>query len=235
MSKKKSYFPPTEAEQIIWYANFKLKFLLYIVELAITLAERNMVIDGADAHAELINYANALQTYSKAFTAWKRKLILGKTSVTPGPEPTPPTPPVLPVGQLTGILHSVFAFITNLKTRNGYTEEIGKNLGIIGTDPEPIDWDVFVSNLLAESLYNANQLSFAKGDLDGINVYSRVVGSPTWVFLCYISHSPYLDNRPLVAPLKIENREYYSMGVLHDHEVGHPSPTVSAVFEGPKA
>ena len=235
MAAKKSYFPRKEADQILWFANLKLNMMLYLVILAITLAERNVVANGADSHAAVINYVVALKAYSKSYAAWKRKLISGKVVGTPGAEPTPPTPPVLPLGQLTGILHQVFTLITNWKTRPGYTEEIGKDLGIIGADPEPIDWDAFISNLLVAALYNANQLTFVKGELDGINIYTRIVGTPTWVFLCYVSHSPYLDARPLAVALKIENREYYSMGVLHDHEVGHPSPTVSAVFEGPKA
>ncbi len=231
--KKKSYFPTKEADQVIWFANFKLKILLYLIILAITLAERNMCVNGADSHKLVIDYSTALKAYTKSYNVWKRKLLTGKIVGTPGAAPTPPTPPVLPLGELNGILHQVFTFVTNIKTRAGYTEEIGKDLGIIGADPEPIDWNDFISNLMAVSLYNANQLSFVKGDLDGINIYTRIVGTPTWAMLCYISHSPFLDARPLAVALKIENREYYSMGVLNDHEVGHPSPTVSAVFEGP--
>jgi len=66
-----------------------------------------------------------------------------------------------------------------------------------------------------------------------MNIYSRLPGATVFTLLKYVSISPYLDVRPLVDPSIMEKREYYSIGVVGDVEVGNPSPTITVVFHGP--
>jgi hypothetical protein len=232
MSKSKPYFPPTEAKQVVWLGNVKLKILDYLTVLVITTIEHGLIDLTNDAFSALVSFINSLNTYSVAMTEYKHRLMSGKTGEALGIAPVAPVPPVIDITTICGLFNRLFLLIANIKTRSGYTPDIGKALGIIGT-PIEFDWLHFHANLVGVALYNSVQLSFTKQHLDGINIYSRLPGATEFTLLKYVSISPYLDIRPLLDPHILEKREYYAIGVVGDVEMGFPSPTITVVFSGP--
>jgi len=158
------YFPLTEAAQLIWLGNFKLKLWGYLLILAITLAEQELVTNTNDAFNQLVNYTNALNTYSVAMTEYKHRLMEGKTGDALGTAPVPPVPPAIDPTVIVGLFPQLFALITNIKTRTNFTNDIGKTLGIIGSTVI-IDWTHFFANLIGISLYNSIELSFVKKNI----------------------------------------------------------------------
>lgn len=228
----KPYFPTNEPAQVIWIGNFKLKLADYITILVITTEESDLVTLCHDAFIAMVNYIESLNAYSVAYTEYKHRLMEGKTGAALGAAPIPPAPPTIDPTTIVGLFNRLFALITNIKTRTGYTPDYGKTLGIIGSEVV-IDWSHFHANLTGIELYLANQLSFVKKHLDGINLYSRLPSATDFTLLKYVGVSPYLDVRPLTVPNIIEKREYYSIGVVNDVEVGFPSPTITVIFSGP--
>ena len=118
--------------------------------------------------------------------------------------------------------------IRRLKTSADYTDAIGQELGVIGTDSALPD----KPGLKAKARVNDVELSFTKKGLDGVNVYARPKGTSPWTFLSRDTNSPYNDARPLANAAIPETREYMCIGVVADEEVGTPSDIVSAVFGG---
>jgi hypothetical protein len=230
--KTNPYFPPTESGQVIWLGNFKIKIADLLTILVITTDEQTLITNTHDAFIAMVNYINSLNAYSVAYTEYKHRLMEGKTGDALGAAPVQPVAPLIDPTMIVGLFTKFFALITNIKTRTGYTPDYGKTLGIIGSEVV-IDWSHFHANLTGIELYLANQLSFVKKHLDGINIYSRLPGETEFAFLKYVSISPYLDVRPLRVPLVLEKREYYSIGVVGDVEVGFPSPTITVIFGGP--
>lgn len=118
--------------------------------------------------------------------------------------------------------------IKRMKTHGGFTNGIGQELGIIGSDDaEPIK-----PSIKAKARANDVEISFTKKGFDGVNVYTRLKGVAAWTFLARDTNSPYNDNRPLAVAGTPETREYMCIGVLNDEEVGEASDIVSVVYGG---
>jgi len=230
--KTNPYFPYAEANQVIWIGNFKLKIADYLLILVITTEEQDLVTLCHDAFIAMVNYIESLNAYSVAYTEYKHKLMEGKTGAALGAAPVPPVPPTIDPTTIVGLFNRLFVLITSIKLRANYSPVIGKTLGVIGSEVV-IDWTTFHANLTGIALYLANQLSFVKKHLDGINLYSRLPGATEFTLLKYVGVSPFLDTRPLAVAGVIEKREYYAVGVVNDVEVGFPSPTITVIFSGP--
>lgn len=120
---------------------------------------------------------------------------------------------------------------SDIKTDSGYTPAIGDTLGIIGTD-DAFDPDAHQPELTAEAFPGHVKLEFTKDPTDGVNLYTRLQGQPTWTYLARDTNSPYIDNRPLATPGQPEQREYHARGVINDEEIGQMSEIASVSFGG---
>ena len=65
----------------------------------------------------------------------------------------------------------------------------------------------------------------AKGNIDGVNVYSRRQGTSQWNFLARDTEPPYVDTTPLAQAGQPEIREYRIRAVIDDEEIGDYSVT----------
>src|ERR1019366_2266549 len=118
--------------------------------------------------------------------------------------------------------------IRRMKTHDGYTDAIGQDLDIIGSDTALPD----KPTIKAKATMNDVEISFTKKGLDGVNVYGRLKGVATWTFLARDTNSPYNDSRSLATAGVPETREYMCIGVISDAEVGQASDIVTVVFGG---
>jgi len=75
------------------------------------------------------------------------------------------------------------------------------------------------------------EIIWSNGKSEGVNIYSRRGGDARYVLLAYERHSPYLDNRPLLAEGKPEKRRYKAICVAGDSEVGLFSDEVIATCQ----
>jgi hypothetical protein len=113
-----------------------------------------------------------------------------------------------------------------VKTHRNYTVALGEQLGIEGPE-DTTDLTTAKPKLTGKPLpMGAVEVSFSKSKSDGVNIYAQRDGDTGWVFLARDTHSPYVDNRPLLAAGKPEARRYRAYYVLSDHEIGQPSDEV---------
>jgi len=125
-------------------------------------------------------------------------------------------------------LTALRATIAAIKTHSGYSEEIGADLGIIGP-ADLFDPNTYQAELREVRLSMPSQVTVAfgkaKGNIDGVNVYSRRQGTAPWTFLARDTESPYIDTTPLAQAGQPEIREYRIRAVIDDEEIGDYSVT----------
>jgi len=108
------------------------------------------------------------------------------------------------------------------KSHPAYTEAIGDECGIIGTevhyDPETMKPDIKVTMDV-----NVPEIGFVKSFSDGVNIYCKRGSETVFSFLARDSSSPYRDERPNLEPGQPELRQYYAVYIFEDEEHGYQS------------
>ena len=123
------------------------------------------------------------------------------------------------------------ALVRRIKTAPGYTEAIGAQLKVLGSD-DATDLSSAKPTLTAAAQpHGVVELAFNKSKSDGVNLYSQREGEPGYAFLARDTQSPYVDNRPLAATGKPETRKYKAVYVLGDDETGQFSDEVTVVAQ----
>lgn len=108
-----------------------------------------------------------------------------------------------------------------IKASPDYTEDIGKEFDIVGPE-NPFNPDTYKPELKLRKVSGGVEISFTKSLTDGINLYRRKSGEEKFSFLSRDTHSPYIDNKEITPPVKLE---YYAMAVINDEEIGIESDT----------
>lgn len=121
--------------------------------------------------------------------------------------------------------------IANLKTLDGYTDDLGGELGIIGGSAT-MDGDAIKAGIRLKTSNHAVKVLFNKRRQPGVNIYSRPKGTNGWDKLGYDVASPFLDTRPLADATKPEVREYMVICSNGKEEIGKPSDIATIVFAG---
>lgn len=201
-----SYFPTAEAERIVWLGNFRSKIATHGPNLGLSAAEIT------DLQADLAYYLWLLQTwnpavqhYAQAATAYKNLIAHGEgnpalPALTPAANMPPPRP--------AGVLSRTFAQIARLKTHPGFSEAIGRDLGVIAmADTAEHPFPEFTVSVETGAAHQIVRLNFTKYGHDGVWIESRR-GGGEWEFLAVDTVKPYLDERPLLTPNTAETREY---------------------------
>jgi len=117
-----------------------------------------------------------------------------------------------------------------IKSSTGYTEEIGRDLGIIGPDVLPPDLMSVKPTLKAAVSGGAVVIEFDKGALEGVRIHSKRGPETDFTYLATDTHSPYTDNRVKLDSGKPEERQYYTHYFSNDYEVGQQSGIETAVM-----
>lgn len=119
-----------------------------------------------------------------------------------------------------------------IKSAVGYTEAMGKDLGIVKTSAMPAAPTAFKARAVAELHPGFVRIKWRKAGCDSVNVYMRRRGETEWRFLGRDTSSPYDDATPLAQTGVIETREYRVIALRRDQEIGEPSDILSVTFSG---
>jgi hypothetical protein len=115
-----------------------------------------------------------------------------------------------------------------IKTSTTYTDVIGDQLNIIGPeDSTDMTQEKPALNAVAK-LAGVVEIGFNKLDAEGVHIYGMRDGEAVFTLLASETHSPYIDNRPLLTAGKPETRQYKAMFFLGKSEIGLPSDVVVA-------
>jgi hypothetical protein len=201
-----AYFPNTEADRIVWLGTYRAKIATHGAAVGLVAQEITDIQADIAYYLWLLQTWNpAVQQYAQAATAYKNQIGTGEGSP-PLPAITAAAnqPPVRPAG----VLNRLFAQIARFKTHPGYTETIGRDLGVIGA-PDTTEhlYPDFTATAEAGAASQVVSLSFPKYGHDGVWIESRRNGG-TWEFLAIDTVKPHVDDRPLLNPGTAETREY---------------------------
>lgn len=131
-----------------------------------------------------------------------------------------------------GLLPALRADLRLLKAQPGYTDDIGRSLGIVAAPGSSALPATVRPTASAEARRGLVRIRFRKSGLDGVNVYGRRAGETAWRLLGRDNQSPFEDRAPLDKPGVPEVREYQLIGVQRDQEVGLASDTLTVTYAG---
>ncbi len=203
-----SFFPTTEAAQIIWLNHYNFKLPVNGPECGINNQELKAT------SADLLYYIWLLEQWhpamrrdAKEATAYKQLMISGSgNDIINYPQAsvfTAPPPAVIP-----GIQKRLFNQIVRIKASLKYTEVIGHDLGIIGS-VNTVEYPIpdYTLTLEQGDAGPRVRFDFKKHGHDGICIETNSNGGD-WSFLAINTVKPYYDERPVVDGGSYETREY---------------------------
>ena len=117
-----------------------------------------------------------------------------------------------------------------IKSSNGYTEEIGKDLGIIGTDVIPPDPSTMKPTLKVKLSGHDVIIEFDKQNMEGVRIYSKRGTQAGFEHIATDLHSPYYDTRAKLVEGSPEERQYYAFYSEDDSDIGIQSDVVTIVI-----
>ncbi len=208
--KRQHYYPSRISDQGDWLENYANKLALIAPSLSISPTDTTASGDDARWCAYVLGvWIPAVRAFSPSTTD-AMDLVLAGEGNSPMVLPTF-TPPSLPNGaapRKPGALTRIFAMVAKIKLDPAYTEMMGTDLGIVGsaeasTHPVP----KFTAELLQGMGSQMVKLVFFKYTHGGVWIECRRNGG-AWEFLGIDTDSPYMDERPLLAPGTPEMREY---------------------------
>jgi hypothetical protein len=121
--------------------------------------------------------------------------------------------------------------VTGYKKFPGFTENAGRELGIMST-AMVIDEKMVKATVKAKLHRGYVGIYFNKQNMTGVTVFSRLKGSEGWDELATVKTSPYVDKRPLQQAGIAETREYMVRCYNGFDDVGLDSDIVSMLFGG---
>ena len=208
--KRQPYFPRLTGLRAAWFNHYATQLPLANAALALPAASvTDTVADAKFCEHACGLWLTAVREFGPASTAAIEDL-LGTSGAADFVLPVF-TPPALPAGVVAvppGALLRIFAFVQTIKASPNYTEAIGLQLGIVGaedTAENPVP--TFALTLERNGTQQGVRVAFKKYGRDGVVIHSKRGGSP-WELLAIDLASPYLDERPLLAPGAPEVREY---------------------------
>jgi hypothetical protein len=224
--------PRTDNELMVWLNNFSSSFASHAASLGFTEADINSV----KADAAMLDFlvGDLVPTYKSALqarTSYKTLIMSGPVGSAGGDPPPLPVTAAAPAPVTPGIVPRLRQLVQRIQLAPGYTEAIGLNLGIVGTDAGTSDAADLSAKPTAKATALAGgqvQVDFSKGRYDGVAVESRRAGETVWASLGTDNYSPFVDTRPSAEVGKAEVREYRLRYVRLDEPVGEWSDIVTA-------
>ncbi len=225
---KKYFLPSSDAQRVIWLKNFDLKLQAYAAKLGIVKGETDSVHNDNLAFVYMVALATASKTFEHNCSTSKSTIRNSKTTtiIMPYPVLTVALDVPTPVGE--GIFTRICLLIKKNKSCNGYSEAIGKDLGIIGAAPDAkIGLDTTKVLLSIKISGGFVQIKYTKGDLDGIKLESKRGAETDYELVDKINIVSYTDKRPNLIPAIPEVRQYRAWGFVKNEIVGVVSNVVS--------
>jgi hypothetical protein len=204
---RNSYFPARIGDQALWLSNLRNKIANYQAALGYTAGDITALQADADYCIYLLGtWLPAVRRFGESATAYLEQILNGSGTMATLPTFTLPALPPPPAAVMPGALRRIFVFIKNLKTRSGYSEAIGEDLGIIGSESDENESAVPPAKGAARS--GEVVITFKKMGHLGVWVEGQIGDASDWSFLAIDTSNPYNDTRPLKVPGQPEKRRY---------------------------
>jgi hypothetical protein len=208
MATRNTYYPVRIGDQIVWLRNFRNKIGTYEQPLAYSAAEIASVVADTDRCIYLLDTVQgAAQSFAQSITTHIDLVQNGTgTDLLALPSFTLPATPAAPANVLPGALKRLFAFIANMKTRKGFSDDIGEALQVLpATTPDDPN---AVPPCDAEARSGEVVVTFKKLGRLGVWIEGQTGNETEWSFLAIDTSNPYNDTRPLKVAGQPEKRRY---------------------------
>lgn len=209
--KRNDYYPRARAEQPEWYLNLAAKMVTYTGALDLDPATVALRVNDCRNMAWYIgDVGTAVREHGKAYTAALDSLSSGSGVFNPPTFVPPPLPTTVPPTTLVdqGAETRVQLFVRVIKASLGFTEAIGIDMGIIGSEAtEPEGPPEFTLDSIMGPDCHCGVVKFKKRGHMAVAIQGKI-GAGAWVDLGVSTQSPYTDSRPLAVAGQPEVREY---------------------------
>ena len=202
------FFPKREGDQTFWFSNIQSKAANYYTALDISTARQTkltLTLNWLIWTWQV--YGPTRRPEGPAATNWRNNHATGTPD--PAASAVPPVPATLTPPSGTpyfGMLTWLFEEIARWKTAEGYTDTIGKDLGVIGAAATTHDAPPSLTQgTLAQ---NSAELRFVLHEHDGVWIESQRQGDAGFSPSGSDTASPWTDTRPVKVPGTPEWRDY---------------------------
>ena len=233
MARALPFYPTRIGDQILWLRNFRNKLPNYQVALGLTADELAAILADCDRIIWLLDtLQGASQSFAQAVTTHVKLLQTGTGTVVVAPPAfTLPAAPVPPANILPGALTRTFKVIANLKTRAGYVDTTGEDLGVIGAvapAPDPTATKPVITVVIAAA--GKVEMQWKKLGFTGIRIEVDR-GNGLWVFLD-VDTKPHYQDPVSPAPGTAVVWKYRAIYMMGDEVFGQWSDTASIAVRG---
>ena len=204
--------------------SYKLIFGLSDDDVAVVVA------DAAFFHY-ILSAQQAFTLYAQLLTGYKNAARNG-TTASLGAFPTPPVLGPAPTMVLPGIVKRFTDLAAHLKTHKNYTETIGKDLLIEGSEEQAADPTTFKPVLTVKQTGQGVVIGWPKQGMDGLEMQVDRSDTKGLGFLAQDSNPDYTDTAPLPPPGQTALWKYRGIYILNGERVGLWSDIVSIPVTG---
>lgn len=208
--KRQNYYPSRIGDQVKWLDNLATKLELYGQVLGLDPVKLGYAVNDARWTEYVMGkWLTAARAFSPASSGAVEEVASGSgTDPYVLPSFTPPYLSGAVPARPAGALVRLFDVIAVLKRSPGYTDAIGADMGVVGTeDASTHDRPKFTAEFRRGAGGVAVRLLFFKYGHMGTYIESRRAEG-AWEFLAIDTESPYDDARPLLDAARPEVREY---------------------------
>lgn len=220
------YYPIKLADKGPWHGNFSAKATLTGTLYGLSAAQVTQAAVDAEVVRLLINHNEQVDAFSKALTAFMRRMLRGKPTDPAGQPPTPPAALILPPGGLAAIEARTRQYAGIIKASSAYNKGVGEGYGIVAPERGELATPRIRS---ARALTNSMiELKVRKPGYRAAVVDCRR-GDGDWEQVAFMTTAVWIDTRPPLVPGQPEVREYRCQGYAGNRRVGDFSQVVSIV------
>ena len=227
---KKYFLPNGDALRGVWLSNFDAKLGTYATKFGIVKADTDSV------HNDTLAF-NFTLTLIAAAKSYEHNCATFKTSIRNGIDGKDATPfPVFtiavdtPTAVATGLFSRISTIVKAIKANKFYTEAIGKDLGIIGSDIAPKGGTDTIQPIITGKTSGGSVIiKYTKGDTGGIRLECKRSTETDFSLVDKTTKSVYTDDRANLIPGKPEQREYRAWYVVDDDITGQVSDVMIIV------
>lgn len=222
--------PRNEAGILARLQLWSVKLPNLMATLGLTAADITRIQNDALVYAWAIEYANFIRKESEGVTAAKKILFKGSIHA---PAPTfagSITPPPLPATATIqpGIEEFLDLLATRIEGSTNYTEEIGRELGLITDSTDGGDDEKQPVVKKREALFGGHvRLTFSLQGMKAVWIMSKRGAETAFTKLDTAVEGEYVDTRPNLVAGQPEVREYQLVFLEKNQPVGQPSDIVS--------
>ncbi|MBK9162421.1 MAG: hypothetical protein IPM21_00625 [Acidobacteria bacterium] len=189
MSKRTYWLPGTRAGRVT-LTNFQGKISGYAAALGLLPAETGRFLLICEIFLTMDAHVESCKATMEALIEWRDRVLEDETD-----NGTPVDAPAftnfaLPGGSFYGVLDEFRRMVDQLKTKDGYTFEIGEDLMIVGNEVGPTPENISPQlTLEARPNYGVRVAGLMKG-MSAVRIEYRRKGGPSWTMAGVLTNLP---------------------------------------------